>query len=233
GICDQLRPRVTLERRAWLSLAVLAMVMGALLFVPAGTLRVWQAWIYLALFHGLSPVITRDLIRPDPAPLARPPKGRATAEPRPLQRFLMLGASLGFIGLLIIPALDFRFGWSHVPLGGVVAGDVLFVLGFSFIGRVYRENPYTAATITVAPDQRVISTGPYASVRHPSYTGGLAYVLGTPLALGSYVGCLAFGFMLPFLIWRLLDEERLLARELPGYAEYQASVRYRLLPYVW
>jgi len=145
----------------------------------------------------------------------------------------MLGASLGFIGLLIIPALDFRFGWSHVPLGGVVAGDVLFVLGFGFIGCVYRENTYTAATITVAPDQHVIATGPYAIVRHPMYAGGLTYVLGTPLALGSYVGFLACGFMLPFLIWRLLDEERLLARELPGYTEYQARVRYRLLPYVW
>ena len=224
---------MTLERRAWLSLAVLAVVMGALLFVPAGTLRFWHAWIYLALFHALSAVIMRDLMRRDPALLARRMKGGPTAEPRPLQRFLMLGASLGFIGLLIIPALDFRFGWSHVPLGGVVAGDVLFVLGFGFIGRVYRENTYTAATITVAPDQRVISTGPYAIVRHPMYAGGLTYVLGTPLALGSYVGFLACGFMLPFLIWRLLDEERLLARELPGYTEYQARVRYRLLPYVW
>ena len=224
---------MTLERRAWLSLVVLAVVMGALLFVPAGTLRFWHAWTYLALFHGLSAVITRDLMRRDPALLARRMKGGPTAEPRPLQRFLMLGASLGFIGLLIIPALDFRFGWSHVPLGGVVAGDVLFVLGFGFIGRVYRENTYTAATITVAPDQHVIATGPYAIVRHPMYAGGLTYVLGTPLALGSYVGFLACGFMLPFLIWRLLDEERLLARELPGYTEYQARVRYRLLPYVW
>ena len=224
---------MTLERRAWLSLAVLAVVMGALLFVPAGTLRFWHAWIYLALFLGLSAVITRDLMRRDPALLARRMKGGPTAEPGPLQRFLMLGASLGFIGLLIIPALDFRFGWSHVPLGGVVAGDVLFVLGFGFIERVYRENTYTAATITVASDQRVISTGPYAIVRHPMYAAGLTYVLGTPLALGSYVGFLAFGFMLPFLIWRLLDEERLLARELPSYAEYQARVRYRLLPYVW
>jgi len=224
---------VTLERRAWLSLAVLAVVMGALLFVPAGTLRFWHAWIYLALFHALSAVIMRDLMRRDPALLARRMKGGPTAEPRPLQRFLMLGASLGFIGLLIIPAFDFRFGWSHVPLGGVVAGYVLFVLGFGFIERVYRENTYTAATITVAPDQRVISTGPYAIVRHPMYAGGLTYVLGTPLALGSYVGFLACGFMLPFLIWRLLDEERLLARELPGYTEYQARVRYRLLPYFW
>src|SRR5215470_3578229 len=202
----------SLNVRAWISLVVLEVVLAAVLFLCAGTTRYRQGWIYLLLLFLMAAGITLDLMRRDPALLARRMKGGPTAEPRPLQRFLMLGASLGFIGLLIIPALDFRFGWSHVPLGGVVAGDILFVIGFGFIGRVYRENTYTAATITVASDQRVISTGPYAIVRHPMYAAGLTYVLGTPLALGSYVGFLAFGFMLPFLIWRLLDEERLLAR---------------------
>jgi protein-S-isoprenylcysteine O-methyltransferase Ste14 len=98
---------------------------------------------------------------------------------------------------------------------------------------VYRENTYTAATIQVAQGQRVISTGPYAVVRHPMYASGLLYVIGTPLALGSYVGLLAVAFMLPFLIWRLLDEERVLAQELQGYVDYQARVRYRLIPFVW
>ena len=145
----------------------------------------------------------------------------------------MMGASLGFIGLLLLPALDFRFRWSVVPLPLILLGDVLFVIGFGFIGRVYRENTYTAATIQVAQGQRVISTGPYAVVRHPMYASGLLYVIGTPLALGSYVGLLAVAFMLPFLIWRLLDEERVLAQELQGYVDYQARVRYRLIPFVW
>jgi protein-S-isoprenylcysteine O-methyltransferase Ste14 len=222
-----------LKVRAWLSLAVLALIMGALLFVSAGTVRYWHAWIYLLLFFGMSAVITLDLIRHDPALLARRMRGGPTAERRPLQRFIMLGASLGFIGLLVLPALDFRFKWSVVPLGGVVIGDALFVIGFGFIARVYRENTFTSATIEVAEGQRVVATGPYAIVRHPMYASALLYLVGTPLALGSYWGLLALALMLPFLLWRLIDEERLLARDLPGYTDYQRRVRYRLVPFLW
>jgi protein-S-isoprenylcysteine O-methyltransferase Ste14 len=223
----------SLAVRAWLSLAVLAAIMGALLFGCAGTLGYWHAWVYLGLFFALSAVITQDLLRRDPALLQRRMKGGPTAEGRPLQRLIMLGASLGFVSLLVVPALDFRHGWSSVPLMGVVIGNVLFVVGFGFIGRVYRENTYTSATIEVTAGQRVIDTGPYAVVRHPMYASALLYLIGTPLALGSYWGFLGLGFMLPFLVWRLLDEETLLVRELPGYAAYQVRVRYRLIPGVW
>jgi len=223
----------TLKARAWISLAVLAAIIGLLLFVSAGTIRYWQAWAYLALFVGLSGVITQNLLRRDPALLERRMKGGPTAEPRPLQRFLMLGASLGFIGLLVVPALDFRFKWSTVPLGVVVVGLILFVVGFGFIGRVYMENTYTRATIEVTPGQRVVDTGPYSVVRHPMYASALLYLVGTPLALGSYYGLLSLAVMLPFLIWRLLDEERVLARELPGYTDYQQRVRHRLVPFFW
>jgi protein-S-isoprenylcysteine O-methyltransferase Ste14 len=115
----------------------------------------------------------------------------------------------------------------------IVAGDALFAVGFGFIGRVYRENSFTSATIEIAEGQRLITTGPYSIVRHPMYASGVLYVVGTPLALGSYWGLLAVAFMLPFLLWRLVDEERLLARELPGYTAYQQKVRYRLVPFVW
>lgn len=207
--------------------------MGALLFGCAGTPRYWPAWVYLALFFALSAVVTLDLLRRDPALLERRMKGGPTAEPRPLQRVIMLGASIGFVSLLVVPALDFRYGWSSVPVSGVVIGDLLFVVGFGFIGRVYRENTYTSATIEIAEGQRVIDTGPYAVVRHPMYASALLYLAGTPLALGSYWGFAGLAFMLPFLVWRLLDEERLLARELPGYTSYQARVRYRLIPGLW
>jgi protein-S-isoprenylcysteine O-methyltransferase Ste14 len=222
-----------LEVRAWVSLAVRAVALGALLFAVAGTMRYWLAWVYLVLFFGLSAVITSDLLYRDPALLARRLKGGPLAEPRPLQRIIMLGASLGFVSLLVLPALDFRFKWSAVPPALVLLGDALFVVGFAFVGRVYRENTFTSATIEVAQDQRVISTGPYALVRHPMYASALLYILGTPLALGSYVGLLGVAFVLPFLVWRLLDEERLLARELAGYTDYQARVRYRLIPFLW
>jgi protein-S-isoprenylcysteine O-methyltransferase Ste14 len=222
-----------LKGRAWLSLAALAVIMGLLLFVSAGRLTYWHAWVYLLLFFGLSTAITLDLLRHDPALLERRIKVGPTAEPRPLQRRIMLGEFVGFLALLVVPALDYRFGWSDVPLGVVVAGDLLFGVGFAFIGRVYRENTYTSATIEVAEGQRVISTGPYAVVRHPMYASTWLYLVGTPLALGSYWGLVALLGMLPLLVWRLLDEERLLAKELPGYADYQRKVRYRLVPGVW
>jgi protein-S-isoprenylcysteine O-methyltransferase Ste14 len=222
-----------LNLRAWLSLGILAAIMSVLLFGSAGTIGYWQGWIYLLLFFGLSSVITLDLMRRDPVLLERRMKGGPTAERRPVQRFIMLMTSLGFIGLLVVPALDYRFGWSRVPLPVIVAGDALFAVGFGFIGRVYRENSFTSATIEIAEGQRLITTGPYSIVRHPMYASGVLYVVGTPLALGSYWGLLAVAFMLPFLLWRLVDEERLLARELPGYTAYQQKVRYRLVPFVW
>ena len=224
---------MALDVRAWLSLAALALVMAVVLFVPAGTLRYWQAWVYLALFFGLSAFITCDVIRRDPALLERRMRGGPTAEKRPAQRVIMLAVSIGFIGLLLVPALDFRFGWSRLPAVVVVIGDVLFAIGFGFIGRVYRENTFTSATVEVTEGQLVISTGPYAVVRHPMYASATLYLVGTPLALGSYWGLLALVFMLPFLLWRLLDEEKVLARELPGYTDYQRRVRYRVVPHVW
>jgi protein-S-isoprenylcysteine O-methyltransferase Ste14 len=106
-------------------------------------------------------------------------------------------------------------------------------IGFYFIFLVYRENTFTSATIEIAADQKVISTGPYAVVRHPMYASGMLYMVGTPLALGSYWGLVPLAATLPFLIWRLFDEERMLIEHLPGYTDYQRKVRYRLLPGLW
>src|SRR5262245_49296726 len=222
-----------LSVRAWLALAALAVVMGLLLFVPAGTIRYWQAWVYLSLFIGASALTTLYLIRKDPALLQRRMSGGPTAEKRPVQKFIMLCTSIGFIALLVVPALDHRFGWSTVPLGVVVAGNVLAAIGFCVIALVYRENTFSSATIEVAEDQRVISTGPYAIVRHPMYAGGSLYLLGTPLGLGSYWGLVPIAATMPFLIWRLFDEEAFLVRNLLGYSEYQRRVRHRLVPFVW
>jgi protein-S-isoprenylcysteine O-methyltransferase Ste14 len=223
----------SLNARAWLALVVVAAVMALLLFVPAGTLHDWQAWVYLSIFFGASSITTLDLMKRDPALLQRRMRGGPTAETETTQKVIVFFASVGFIALLVVPALDHRFGWSVVPLAGVVAGDILVAMGFYVIFRVYRVNTFTAATIQVAADQRVISTGPYAIVRHPMYAGASLYVVGTPLALGSYWGLLAAAAMLPFLIWRLVDEERLLARKLPGYTEYQQRVPHRLVPWMW
>jgi protein-S-isoprenylcysteine O-methyltransferase Ste14 len=222
-----------LDAKAWFALAVLAVAVGLLLFVPAGTANYWQAWVYLSIFTGASALTTLYLMRRDPALLARRMSGGPTAEKRPIQKFIMLCTSIGFIAILVVPGLDHRFKWSTVPLSGVVAGDVLVAIGFCLIFVVYRENTFTSATIQVAENQKVISTGPYAIVRHPMYAGGSLYLLGTPLALGSYWGLVPLAAMMPFLLWRLVDEEHFLAKNLPGYAEYQKRVRHRLVPFVW
>jgi protein-S-isoprenylcysteine O-methyltransferase Ste14 len=219
--------------RAWLALAVLGVVMGLLLFVLAGTLRYWHAWVYLAIFTGIAALTTLYLLRRDPALLERRMRGGPTAEKRPAQKLIMLCASAAFIGLLVVPALDRRFGWSSVPLVGVVIGNVLVAIGFGVIFLVYRENTFTSATIEVVENQKLISTGPYAIVRHPMYAGATLYLVGTPLALGSYWGLVPIAVVTPALLWRLFDEERLLARDLPGYADYQRRVRHRLVPFVW
>lgn len=224
---------MNLRAKAWLSLAALGIVTGLLIFILAGTIRYWEAWVYLAVFLGASFLVTIDLMNRDPALLERRMRGGPTAEKRPVQRIIMSGALAGFIAIIVVPALDRRFGWSHVPLVFVVLGDALVALGFYFILLVYRENTFTSATIEIAKDQRVISTGPYAIVRHPMYASGLLYVLGTPLALGSYWGLLAVAALILLIVWRLLDEERFLAANLPGYTEYQRKVQHRLVPSLW
>jgi protein-S-isoprenylcysteine O-methyltransferase Ste14 len=224
---------VTLNARAWLAFVALILVMGALLFGAAGTMRYWQAWVYLGIYVAAAIPSMRYLVRKDPALLERRMRGGPMFETEHTQRIVMTFTSLGFIALLVVPALDRRFGWSSVPVWAVVLGDVLVATGYYFILLVYRVNTYTASTIQVVPGQTVISTGPYAVVRHPMYASGSLYIFGTPLALGSYWGFVAIAAMMPFLLWRLLDEERILTRDLPGYAEYRQRVRHRLVPLIW
>ena len=224
---------LNLNAQAWLSLVGLAVVMGLLLFIPAGTIHYWQAWMYLAIFMGASLLTTLYLMKNDPALLKRRMRGGPTAEKRGKQKLIMLCTSIGFIALLVVPALDSPLPMVCNAALLVIVGDVLVVIGFYFIFLVYKENPFTSATIEVARDQKVISTGPYAIVRHPMYASALLYLVGTPLALGSFWGLLPFVAMTPFLIWRLYDEESFLARNLSGYTEYQKKVRHRLIPFIW
>jgi protein-S-isoprenylcysteine O-methyltransferase Ste14 len=216
--------------KAVLGAVFLAVVMGLLLFVPAGSVRYWQAWGYLIVFFGAAALITGYLMKNNPALLKRRVSGGPTVEKRASQKIIMSLASLWFVALLIVPALDFRFRWSSVPLFMVFVGNILIALGFWFVFLVFRENSFASSTIEVTPEQRVISTGPYALVRHPMYAGSFVYLLGTPFALGSCWGFVGMVFMLPAIVWRLFDEERFLAQDLPGYAAYCGKVRWRLIP---
>ncbi len=223
----------SLNKKAWLGFIAVAVVMGILLFASAGTIHYWQAWVYLAIYFGSSLLIMLYLMKKDPGLLARRLRGGPSAEKETSQKIIMLFASGEFISLIVIPAFDHRFGWSRVPSEVVIAADMLVVIGFYIIFVVYRENPFTAAIIQVEREQKVISTGPYAIVRHPMYSGALLMLFATPLALGSWWGLLVFIPMLPILMWRLLDEEKLLSRNLPGYAEYCKRVKSRLIPRIF
>jgi protein-S-isoprenylcysteine O-methyltransferase Ste14 len=222
-----------LNIKAFVGLLGLLLVMAAMLFIPAWTLDYWQAWTFLAVYFGWSLAITLYLMVRDPKLLQRRMRGGPTAEKEATQKIIMSFASLGFIGLMIFPALDHRFVWSRMPPHTALAGDALVALGFLAIFFVLKENTFSSATIELAPGQKVISTGPYAVVRHPMYAGALVLLLGIPIALGSWWGLLVLISMMPALIWRLFDEEKFLVGNLPGYAEYQQKVRFRLIPLLW
>ena len=222
-----------LTRRALRSSLFGSVALAALLFIPAWTLDYWQAWLFMAVFVCTSGAITVYLAIRDPKLLERRMNVGPRAENEPAQKIIMLLATLGFIVTIVFPVLDHRFGWSAVPASVSVLGDALIALAFLFIFFVFRQNSYGASTIQIAEGQTVISTGPYAFVRHPMYAGALVMLIGTPLALGSWWGLFAVLLVLPVLIWRLLDEERFLRQNLPGYAEYQTKVKYRLLPFIW
>jgi protein-S-isoprenylcysteine O-methyltransferase Ste14 len=216
--------------KAWFGLFFLVVVMGLVLFIPAWTVRYWQAWLYLGLFALSVGAITLYLVRNDRALLERRTSAGPGAEKESEQKIIQVIAQFAFLAVLLVPALDHRFAWSDVPTYGVIAGDVAALLGLYIVFRVFRENTFTSAIIEIAKEQKVISTGPYAIVRHPMYSGAFIVLIGTPVALGSWWGLLAFIPIAAAIIWRLFGEEKFLAKNLAGYADYCARVRWRLMP---
>jgi protein-S-isoprenylcysteine O-methyltransferase Ste14 len=219
--------------KAALGLANLVVVLAVVLFGASGTLRFVEGWVFLGLFTAASAAITVHLARTDPALLARRTQAGPVAEKERSQKVIQGIAGVAFLSTIALPSLDHRFGWSHVPVAVVVAGDALVLAGFLVVFLVFRENTFTSAVIEVASEQRVVSSGPYAVVRHPMYAGALVLIAGIPLALGSLVGLATLPPFVAVLAWRLLDEERFLVEKLGGYAAYREKARYRLIPYVW
>lgn len=219
--------------KTFLGFAFLMLVLALALFLSAGSLNYWQAWVYLAVFAGCTILVTAYLIRNDRELLAGRVQAGPVAETQKSQQIIQSLASLFFIGIFIVPGLDYRYGWSNVPSVVSLVADAIVVLGFYFVFQVFRENSYTRATIDVTTGQEVITTGPYAIVRHPMYAGALLLVVATPVALGSWV---AVPFAIPLVLViavRLLEEENFLKANLSGYEEYCQKVRFHLVPFVW
>jgi protein-S-isoprenylcysteine O-methyltransferase Ste14 len=208
-------------------------LMAVLLFWPAGTLNYWQAWLFIAVFVIMSAVFTIYLAVTSPEVLRRRMQAGPVAETRTAQRIIVIGVYIWFFGLLVVSALDHRFGWSPVPAAVALIGIALVAIGLGITMLVVVQNSYAAATIRVEEDQKVVSTGLYGLVRHPMYCGALIMGAGTPLALDSYWGLILLIPGLILLAARILDEEKALTEELDGYREYTQKVPNRLVPYVW
>jgi protein-S-isoprenylcysteine O-methyltransferase Ste14 len=210
-----------------------AIVLGVLLFLPAWTLAYWQAWVFIIVFTMSANAIGVYFSLKDPELLERRKKAGPAAEQSMAQKIIVSLIILGFLAVLVFCAFDHRFVWSQVPPSVSWAGDVLIVLGLLIDFIVLKENRYGSSTIQIVEDQKVISTGLYARVRHPMYTGALIMTIGIPLALGSGWGLAVLVLIFPVLIWRILDEEKFLKNDLLGYREYSQKVHYRLVPYLW
>lgn len=206
---------------------------GLMLFLPAGTFHYWQAWVFLAVFAFYTWIPSVYLVRKNPAALERRMHAGPLAETRTLQQIVSTVVFICFPAMLVVSALDHRFGWSPVPTTVTVIGDILVAVGLGVAMLVVAQNGYAAANITVESGQTLVSTGLYGLVRHPMYSGSAIMMVGVPLALDSYWGLV---FVIPALValaLRIRDEEEVLQQQLSGYREYEQQVHYRLLPYVW
>jgi protein-S-isoprenylcysteine O-methyltransferase Ste14 len=222
-----------LYRRALLqgTLGMLGFV--ALIFLPAWTWNYWQGWLFLGVFAATTIAFTIYLARYDRPLLERRMNAGPQYEQERSQKIIVSLVLAAFFASIVLAALDRRCGFSPVAAWVTLLGNLVVVLSFLFIFWVTKVNSYAASNIRVEVNQKVIDTGPYAYVRHPMYAGAVWLFVGIPLALGSWWPIGLIVLVVPVLLWRLLDEERILVRDLPGYREYQQRVRYRLIPGVW
>jgi len=222
-----------LLRQAWPRQLVFLVFITALLFAPAGTLDFWQAWLFLAVFVACMVPLGIYFVRTDPALVERRMRAGPAAEQEPVQKVAIGIVCAALLAMLIVPGFDRRWHWSGVPAWLTVVADATIVASFVIFFYVMKQNSFAAATVRVERGQTVVSTGLYGVVRHPMYMGTLPLTIAMPLALGSWWALLPVLAIVPALVWRLVDEERVLRRDLPGYAAYCARVRYRLVPGIW
>lgn len=201
-----------------------------MLFLPAGSFEYWQGWVFIGIIFVPCIYIVSYLLKHDPELLRR----RMQYSEKETQQKIIIKISgfFFFVGFLI-PGFDFRYGWSDVPITVVVISNIFVLLGYLLCFRVFKENTYTSRIIEVEKGQKVISTGPYAVIRHPMYFGVMLMYISMSTALGSYWAII---FLIPAIIpiiFRIFNEEKVLKKDLPGYSEYMKKVKYRLVPGIW
>lgn len=222
--------RWQLAAKAVVRLVAGFIILVATLLLPAGTVAYWEAWAYAAVLFVPMTFALVFLLKTDPELLERRMR---TKEKLPEQSFLVRVGSICYGLAFLLPGFDRRFGWSSVPVVAVIIADVLVLIGYGLCLLVLRENRYASRVVEVEAGQRVVTTGPYAIVRHPLYLGVLVMFLFTPVALGSWWALISALPLLGVLVARIRNEEGLLIKDLEGYQEYIQTTRYRLIPGVW
>jgi len=216
--------------------AVTQLVLALALFVPAGTLAWPAAWIFLGLMLGISVVESAWLIRYDPGLMNERMSGLGRRDQEPWDKVLISITLVLFLAWLALMGLDaVRFRWSHAPRAMQVLGGVILLVSFRLFHATFRENTFLSPAVRLQVDRAhtVVSTGPYAVVRHPMYSGFVLFVLGASLLLGSWWGLAGGAVLIGLVAIRAVGEERMLRKRLPGYSEYAERVRYRLAPGIW
>ncbi len=206
------------------------LIFGAMLFLPAGTVLYWEAWAYMAILFIPMSAFAIYLLRYNPALLERRLRMR---EREPQQRAIIAVSSVVLLAVFLLPGFDKRFGWSSVPIWLIIAADIVVLFGYLLSILTLRENEYASRSVEVAQGQRVITTGPYSLIRHPLYLATVLIFGFSPLALGSYWALIPGALYPLVLVARILNEEKMLLRDLDGYADYCKVVRYRLIPGIW
>ena len=206
------------------------LLVGLLLFLPAGTLDYTGGWLLIGLLFGPMLVAGFVMFFKSPAFLT---KRLDVKEKQATQKGVLALSGLMFIAGFVVAGLDHRFGWSRMPMAVTMISAVLFLLAYGLYAEVMRENAYLSRTIRVEAGQQVVDTGLYGIVRHPMYMATLLLFLMMPLVLGSWYALVIFAAYPAIIILRLKDEEALLTRELPGYEAYRQKVKYRLIPFIW
>jgi protein-S-isoprenylcysteine O-methyltransferase Ste14 len=220
-------------RKAFAGLFRSLLIVAAIFFIPAWSLRFWEGWAYLAIMGAASLAIILYLAKYDDALIGRRLKAGPVAEKEKSQKIIQTFTAAAGVILFLVPGFDFRWQWSNVPTTLIVLGYVGVVAGYVVIFLVFRENTYASSIVEVAESQKVISTGPYAVVRHPMYAGAILIFFATPLALDSWWAFIPAVIVSAIVAVRLVDEEKFLAAKLTGYEDYRRQVRYRLVPGIW
>ena len=210
--------------------SLVPIVLGLLILVPAGTFNYWQVYIYIGILVIPMIFVLFYFLEKDPLFLERRTRAK---EKEKTQKIIQIVFSVIFLSGFVIPGLDKRFGWSDIPINIVLITDIIILLGYLLIFFVFRQNSYASRIVEVDKSQKVISTGLYSFVRHPMYLGVLIMYIPTPVALGSYWGLIPMASIPLAIVFRILNEEKVLSNDLPGYKEYCQKTRYRLIPLIW